>query len=110
MEDELSEKSYAPFIVNRALSYFVDTVFLANEMNSRHSMERKHQYSFLLNTVRPKKRWAGKWHKIEIGEDLQNVMAYYGYSEEKARQVLPLLNVKELKEIKKRLDPGGVKG
>ena len=33
MVDEETEKAYAPFIINRSLSYFPDTVALANEMN-----------------------------------------------------------------------------
>ena len=32
---ELAEKIYSPFLTNRSLSYFSDTVSLANEMNMR---------------------------------------------------------------------------
>jgi clamp loader A subunit len=109
MIDEMSEKSYAPFLVNRTLSYFNDTVFQANEMNLRSYLDKKIQYQFLINTIRPRKRFGGKWHKVEIGADLQSIMTYYGYSEEKARQVLPLFTSQNLKELKKLLDPGGIK-
>jgi len=110
MVDEITEKAYAPFMVNRSLSYFMDTVFLANEMNSRPHLDKKTQFNFLINTVRPRKRFSGKWHKIENGETIELIMKYYGYSAEKARQVVPILKESDIKQIKKSLDPGGVKG
>jgi hypothetical protein len=106
--DDLTEKGYAPFVVNRALSYFLDTVFQANEMNRNAHLSKKTQYNFLLNSVRKRKRWAGKWHKQEAAsENIQALMQYYGYSEQKSNEVLPLFSAADLKEIRKRLDPGG---
>jgi hypothetical protein len=109
MVDEMSEKAYNAFIVNRALSYFQDTVFQANEMNRLHHIPKPTQYKFLLNTVRARKRWAGKWHKQEKNADVDVIMETYGYSQEKARQVLELLTADQLKELKRNLDPGGIK-
>lgn len=109
MVDELTEKSYSPFLTNRALSYFIDTVFQANEMNRLHFVGKKTQYQFLLNSVRQKKRWAGKWHKAEANNaDIDIIMTHYGYSQAKARTVLSLLTPDNLKEIHARHDPGGV--
>ena len=31
-DDEFVEKQYAPYVVNRCLSYFPDTIFHANQM------------------------------------------------------------------------------
>lgn len=110
MVDELTEKEYNPFIVNRGLSYFSDCIFQANEMNRLPDIPKKFQYLFLLNTIRQRKRWAGKWHKQEKNDDVDAVMQYYSYSRSKALAVLDLLSVDDLNEIKKALDPGGLKG
>jgi hypothetical protein len=108
MVDELTEKGYVPFMVNRGLSYFLDTVFQANEMNRLHHVDKKTQYLFLLNTVRPRKRWSGKWHKVEKNGDVEVIMQYHGYSYQKALEVLPLLSVKQIDAIKEALDGGGI--
>ena len=41
--DELTEKSYAPFLVNRSLSYHKDCVLYANEMNRLYHLDNKLQ-------------------------------------------------------------------
>lgn len=106
--DELSEKSYNPYVTNRSLSYFIDTLFQANEMNRLHFLSKKTQYLFLLNTVRPKKRWVPKWHKQEQNEDVALIMEVFDYSNEKARQVLDLFTVSDMKELRTLVDPGGI--
>lgn len=106
---ELAEKLYAPFLVNKALSQFPDTARIANEMNIRHYLDKKLQFEFLLNIVRPKKRFS-KWAKKEDNEDIELVMQHYGYSYDKAKQVLPLLNNDQLTIIKNKRFEGGVNG
>lgn len=108
MDDDLKEKSYAPFLVNRSLSYFPDTVALANMMNRYHHLDHKFQFHFLLNTVRKRKRFS-KWDKTEIVNDVEAVKEYYGYSNSKARSVLSLLSPDQLNEIKTRISKGGRK-
>jgi hypothetical protein len=93
-------------MVNRSLSYHYDTVLLANEMNQRSFLDKKLQFDFLINIIRPKKRF-NKWIKAEKIDDLEIVKEYYGYSTEKAKQVLPLLNDSILIEMKKRITKGG---
>jgi hypothetical protein len=104
--DDISEKSYNPFMVNRSLSYHYDTVLLANEMNQRAFLDKKLQFDFLINTVRKKKRFA-KWAKPISSDDLEVVKEYYGYSNEKARQVLPLLNSDQMGQLTQRMYKGG---
>lgn len=104
--DEWSEKQYNPFIVNKSLSYGADTVIYANEMNSRPHLDKLLQFDFLINTVRPRKRY-NKWLKAETVDVLATVQEYYGYSIEKARQVLPLLSADQLEQIKNKLNRGG---
>ena len=104
--DRLAEKEYAPFLTNRTLSYHHDTVALANEMNQRSQLEHLLQYEFLLNSVRPKKRFA-KWEKKEDHGDLAVIKEYYGYGDNKAMQALTVLSNDQIKTIRKKLEKGG---
>jgi hypothetical protein len=104
--DDWSEKQYNPYLINRGLSFGADTVIYANEMNARPHLDRLLQFDFLINTIRPRKRY-NKWLKAETVEVLEWIQEYYGYSKEKARQVLPLLSEAQLKTIKSRMDKGG---
>jgi len=106
MVDDVAEKDYNAFIVNRALSYFNDTVLYANEMNIHHSLDAKLQYDFLINIVRKQKRWS-KWIKPNEVTNLELIKEYYGYSNEKAKSVLSLLNDEQLQELKNRIYKGG---
>lgn len=104
--DDWSEKQYNPYIVNKGLSYGHDTVIPANEMNSRPHLDKVLQFQFLINIIRPSKRF-NKWIKAEKVDDLEIVKEYYGYSTEKAKQVLPLLSQSQLEQLKTRLAKGG---
>jgi hypothetical protein len=104
--DDWSEKQYSPWLINKGLSYGADTVIYANEVNSRPHIPARLQFDFLINTVRPRKRF-NKWLKPETVDALETVQEYYGYSIDKARQVLPLLSDVQLETIKKRLNKGG---
>lgn len=103
--DELAEKLYVPFITNKALSYFPDTILYANEINVHHGVDNKLQYHYLINTVRPKKRFS-KWAKKQEDSDLEAVMQCYGYNRVKAEQVLSLLSPVQLEQIKNKLNKG----
>lgn len=106
MVDDIEEKAYKPYFVNRSLSYFPDTVLLANEMNIHHHIDNRLQFDFLLNTVRSGKRYA-KWAKAETPDHLEVVKEYYGYSDEKAKVALTLLSDKQIEELKQRVFKGG---
>jgi hypothetical protein len=106
--DDLTEKKYNGFMVNRGLSYFHDTVLLANEMNRYHHLDNKLQFDFLINTIRKKKRFS-KWLKPDEADAIEVVKECYGYSNEKARQALTLLSESQLNELKKRMNKGGRK-
>lgn len=102
------EKVYNPFMVNRSLSYFSDTVILANEMNRYHHLDNRLQFSFLISIIRKRKRFS-KWLKPEIQNDVDVVKEYYGYSNEKASQVLPLLSPQQIEIIRNKVNKGGRK-
>ena len=104
--DDWSEKQYNPFLINKGLSYGADTVIPANEMNSRPHLDKILQFHFLINIIRPKKRF-NKWIKAEKIDDLETVKEYYGYSTEKAKQILPLLDESAIDELRKRIKKGG---
>jgi hypothetical protein len=108
MIDDLDEKAYASFMINRSLSYFPDTVCIANEMNRYHHLDKKLQYHFLINIIRKRKRFS-KWIKPDLDSDIGVVKEYYGYSNEKARQVLTLLSSEQIEELRKKVNKGGRK-
>jgi|TARA_B110000914_G_scaffold149964_1_gene131389 hypothetical protein len=101
-----NEKDYTAFMVNRGLSYFPDTVIYANEMNKYHHLDGRLQFDFLINTIRKRNRFS-KWNKSSESEDINAIKSYYGYSNEKARDVLPLLSKANLNTIKGRIQHGG---
>lgn len=106
MIDDVTEKAYDSFMVNRSLSYFNDTAVLANVMNQYHHLDNKLQYHFLLNIIRKRKRFS-KWIKADKSVDLDAVKEYYGYSEEKARSVMSLLSQEQLDIIRQKVSKGG---
>ena len=108
MTDDIAEKSYNPFMVNRGLSYFHDTVLMANEMNRWHHIDNRLQFDFFINIIRKRKRFS-KWLKPETVSDVEVVKEYYGYSNEKARQALTLLTSDQINELKKKVYKGGRK-
>ena len=106
--DEITEKEYAPFLTNRALSQHKDCVLFANEMNRRHGLDKKLQNDFLLNTVRSMKRPIAKWAKAEKNDDLECVKLVYGLSDSKARDALRLLSKEEIQKLKQETYTGGL--
>ena len=108
MVDDITEKSYSSYMINRQLSYFPDTILAANEMNRNHHLDNRLQFDFFINIVRKRKRFS-KWHKPETVSDLEAVKKYYGYSNEKARQVLSLLTTDQVNELKRKVMTGGRK-
>jgi hypothetical protein len=106
-EDPQAQKDYTPFMVNRGLSYFYDTVHHANQMNLHSDIPKSWQFSYLINTIAKKKRFS-KWSKADkVGDSLQMVMQYYGYSIDKARVALKILSDEQLKSIKEQFETGG---
>lgn len=106
MVDDIAEKEYNAFMVNRGLSYFSDTVLIANEMNLNHHLDNRLQFDFFINIVKKKKRFS-KWLKARDVENLEIIKQYYGYSDEKAKSVLSLFDNNQINEIKNRIYKGG---
>ena len=105
--DSLAEKEYIPFLVNRGLSYFQDTILQVNEMNRCHYLDKKLQFDYLLNNIRPRSRWS-KWLKPDKIENLEIVKTYFGFGNEKAKDALEVLSDTQIEKIKAQFTEGGV--
>tara|TARA_R100000458_G_C8267645_1_gene242565 strand:+ start:1813 stop:2208 length:396 start_codon:yes stop_codon:yes gene_type:complete len=106
-EDESVEKEYTPFVVNRCLSYFIDTVLYVNEMNRLPHTDKKMQFDYLRTSIRKNKRYS-KWLKRESEENLDLVKRFYGYSDSKAREILDIITEDDIVWMKQMLDTGGM--
>ena len=105
-EDEFWEKRYSAFIVNKALSAFAECVLYVNEMNRLHHLDKRLQFQFFLNSIGPKKRFS-KWLRSSKIKNLEYVKEYYGYSNEKAKQALDILDDEQIEHIKSIINRGG---
>ena len=108
-EDEDWAKKYPPFIVNKCVAPFPDTVMLVNEINQLHHLNKRLQFDFLINSLRPRKRFT-PWLKAKKLKNLEYVKEYYGYNNEKAKEALDILNDEQISAIKRKLDKGGKDG
>ena len=101
------EKDYNAFVINKALSFHYDCALQANQMNLYPNLPGTLQYQYLLNTIRGYKRPFRPWQKRETIENLEAVKEYFNYSNEKAKDVVVLLNDADMEEIKRKLHKGG---
>ena len=108
-DDEMWERKYPAFIVNKCIAPFPDTIHLVNEMNLHNHLDKKLQFDFLLNSIRTRKRFT-PWMKASKQKNLEYVKEYYGYNNEKAKSALKLLNDEQIKTIKDSLNKGGRNG
>jgi hypothetical protein len=106
LEDEANVKAYSPFIINRGLSFGMDTVLLANEMNMRWGIPKQAHYEFLLGAVSKRKRF-NKWAKASEIENIELVKEYFKMSDDKAKVALKILTEEQIATIKKKLYKGG---
>ena len=108
-EDETWEKKYPPFIVNKWVAPFQDTIMLVNEINQFHHLDKKLQFDFLINSLRPRKRYT-PWVKATKLENLEYVKEFYGYNNEKAKVALDILDDEQISAIKQKMRKGGRDG
>ena len=107
-EDHLAEKEYVPFVVNRCLSYFPDTILYVNQMNQYCSLDKNMQFDYLRLSIRKRKRFS-KWLKRESVEDLDLIKEYFSYSDVKAREALNILTPEDINKIRQNSYRGGKK-
>ena len=97
--DTNCEKLYLPFVVNRCLSYFSDTILYANEMNKNYHADHKLQYDYYVNSIRKRKRFS-RWMKNESSDDLDLIKFHYKYSDRKAKDALLILGESGVNKIR----------
>ena len=97
-KDYKVEKDYVPFVINKCLSYFTDTVFYANRMNQSPGIDKKLQYDYYLHSISKRKRFS-KWIKPEKNEDVEIIKQVYGYSDTRAREVVDLVPVDKIRHL-----------
>ena len=105
-EDEMWVKKYSPFISNRCLYPFSDTILLVNEMNIYNGLDNKLQFHFLLNSIRARKRFA-PWLKTSKIKNLETIKKYFGYSDQRAKEVLNVLTDEDISYMETKLEKGG---
>ena len=105
--DEASEKAYIPFLINRTLSFNVDTIMHANEMNINSGLDKKLQYDYYYYML-PKRKRYNKWFKKKEDIDLQLVRDYYKCNIQKAKEALTILSKEQLETIRKKFEQGGI--
>jgi hypothetical protein len=101
------EKAYVPFLINRALSYNIGTLFFADDLNFYHGLDHRMQHDYLNNSIKPGKRNYSSWSKPDTTDDVLMLSEYYGYSLTKAREALPLLSENDLEDIREKMKKGG---
>lgn len=106
MVDEDTTKAYEPWMVNKGLSNFIDTVLYANDMNINHHLSKEAQYTYLLNIVRKKKRY-GKWPKAERNDDIAMISEYYQCNRRTSEEYLRLMTDDDILDIKAKMSIGG---
>ena len=104
--DEMWEKKYPAFIVNRCVYPFSDTILLANEMNIYNGLDNKLQFHFLLNSIRARKRYS-PWLKTSKIKNLETIKEYFGYSDQRAKEVLDVLTDEDISYMETKLNKGG---
>ena len=105
-EDELVERGYTPFVVNRCLSYFPDTIIHSNIMNENCHIDKKMQYDYYLFSIRKRKRFS-KWLKKEESEKIDTIKEYFGYSNQKAKEIEDIISDSDLKNMRESMFKGG---
>jgi hypothetical protein len=106
--DSFNESDYPAWVVNRAMSFYPDTILQVNEMNQRSAIPKILQYKYLLNSVRKKNRYS-PWLKVKVDPDMAVIKEYYGYSTRKAKEMIPLISKESLHQMKESLDRGGIR-
>ena len=107
LEKEQVESIGNAYMINRAMSNNVDTIFFANEASGFKHVPLYPLYLFYQMSV-PKKKRYGKWEKKgEKEESIQYIKDFYQCSDRKALDYIEILTDDQIKEIKAKFDRGG---
>lgn len=104
---EETGSEYDSYIINKAFSFYPDTILFSNEMNMRPEIPNNRHYSCLFNSVRKRKRFT-PWPKNNFSEYEKLVSKIYKYNQHKTKQVMKLLSEEQLDMLREMYDEGGV--
>jgi hypothetical protein len=104
-EDPDNAKAYTAYVVNHGLSFFPDTVLLANEMNMYPDIPAVSQYYYYMGSIRKGNRFS-QWHKAKKNEDLDLVQKVYQVRRDIAKQYLKLISEDGLSKLRELTDTG----
>lgn len=99
---------YPAFMIRRLMSYHMDTVLSANELNMLPHLDNQMQYEYLLYAVPKKNRYATT-HKVQPSETIDLIKRFYNYNDEKALEVASLHSDKDFERMREHLSEGGLK-
>lgn len=105
---EECEKEYNSYMMNRWLSMRVDTLMYAQEMNCNSHLPKNMQYDYYFYSIKKQKR-KFDYIKHKRQDDIDIIKEYYGYSDLRAKELLPLLSSDDINYIKSKLYKGGKK-
>lgn len=100
-EEEVDDKVYSQFLTNRAFSYYPDTILYADSLNRCTNLTNQEHYSYLINSIRPRKRFS-KWAKVEPNGDLDIVQATYKVNRQRAKVILSILSPEQLDHLRRK--------
>lgn len=105
---EENEREYSPYMINRFLSMNITTIMYANEMNLNSHLPKRMQYDYFLNSIKKQKRFF-KYIKHTRQDDIDVIKEYHGYSEVRAKEILPIFTEEDIQYMREKLNKGGVK-
>ena len=100
--EDLDQSQYIPFIINRAMSFDMQSLFQANEINRQTPLSHKAQFEFYINSV-SKLSGYSPWQKADKVEELQYIKEFYNVSSEKAKEILLILTPEQVNIIKTKI-------
>lgn len=98
-------KDYKAYVVNHGLSFYPDTVLIANDMNLYPEIPVASQYYYYMGAIRKSNRYS-EWHKLKKNEDLDLVQKVYQVRREIAKQYLKLLSTDDLTKLRDLTETG----
>ena len=92
------DSDYVKFLVNRAFSYHLDTVLIANAINMYPNLSNQMHYEFLSGIIKPKKRF-GKWAKPVDQPRAATVSKYFNISMHRAYEEHQLFTDEQIDQM-----------
>jgi len=100
---------YNPFMVNRAMSQFPDTIFQAYQGDMLSELSGEAQMDYYVHATRPKRRFA-KWYKPVKNSDVEFLKTLYSINNILAIEYLSILTDDQLSQLKEQYNTGGLNG